>query len=120
MDLGEMTDEELTTLQAKLADELTRRQQQSESRAAVIGALRRYAETLGVSEHQAWKAIEPEGSTSEEPAPVPDAPDFVQPTGAHDAYARGDLITFNGVVYRSRADSNVWSPVAYPQGWEKL
>lgn len=23
-------------------------------------------------------------------------------------------------VYRSKIDANVWSPTAYPQGWEKL
>ena len=56
----------------------------------------------------------------DEPAePEPEAPpEFVQPTGAHDAYSTGDVVTFQGAVYRSLIDSNVWSPSAYPAGWE--
>lgn len=37
-------------------------------------------------------------------------PEWVQPTGAHDAYQAGDRVTFNGVVYRSTIDGNVWPP----------
>lgn len=46
-------------------------------------------------------------------------PDFVQPTGAHDSYNKGDKVTFNGNHYISLLDGNVWSPLDYPQGWEK-
>lgn len=46
-----------------------------------------------------------------------DWPDFVQPTGAHDAYAAGDQVTFEGQHYTSLIDNNVWSPAAYPTGW---
>lgn len=35
-------------------------------------------------------------------------------------YNKGDCCTENGKVYRSTADSNVWSPSAYPQGWEEV
>lgn len=45
-------------------------------------------------------------------------PAWVQPTGAHDAYQMGDLVTFQGSVYRSRINANVWPPIAYPAGWE--
>lgn len=45
-------------------------------------------------------------------------PDFVQPTGAHDAYNIGDIVKFNGQLYKSTINNNVWSPDAYPQGWE--
>ena len=45
-------------------------------------------------------------------------PDFVQPTGAHDAYHIGDIVKFNGLLYRSTIDNNVWSPTDYPGGWE--
>lgn len=45
-------------------------------------------------------------------------PDFVQPTGAHDAYMRGDKMTFEGQHYISLIDNNVYSPAAYPAGWE--
>lgn len=46
-------------------------------------------------------------------------PEFVQPTGAQDAYNIGDKITFNGKHYVSLIDSNVYSPEAYPQGWQE-
>ena len=46
--------------------------------------------------------------------------DFVQPTGAHDAYQIGDKVTFNGSTYESLINANVWSPTAYPAGWRKL
>ena len=45
-------------------------------------------------------------------------PEWVQPTGAQDAYNKGDKVTYNGKHYVSLIDGNVWSPDAYPQGWE--
>ena len=46
-------------------------------------------------------------------------PEFVQPTGAHDAYKKGDKVTFNGKHYISLIDANVYSPAAYPAGWKE-
>ena len=46
-------------------------------------------------------------------------PEFVQPTGAHDAYNKGDKVTFNGKHYISLIDANVYSPAAYPAGWQE-
>lgn len=46
-------------------------------------------------------------------------PEFVQPTGAHDAYNKGDKVTFEGKHYISLIDANVYSPTAYPAGWEE-
>ena len=56
---------------------------------------------------------------------TPDTPtdnikDFVQPTGAHDAYAKGDKVRFNGKVYESLIDNNAYSPSAYPAGWKEI
>ena len=48
-------------------------------------------------------------------------PVWKQPTGAQDAYAKGDKVWFPDVdttVYESIIDSNVWSPTDYPQGWK--
>lgn len=45
---------------------------------------------------------------------------WVQPTGAHDAYNKGDRVLYNGKVYESLIDANVWSPSAYPQGWKEI
>lgn len=49
--------------------------------------------------------------------PSNEYPEFVQPTGAHDAYAKGDKVTFEGKHYISLIDANVYSPTAYPAGW---
>ena len=35
-------------------------------------------------------------------------------------YMKGNCCTEGGAVYRSTIDNNVWSPSAYPQGWEKV
>ena len=60
---------------------------------------------------------EPEPEEPEEPV-TPTVPEFVQPTGSHDAYSIGDRVLYNGQVYESTIDSNVWSPDAYPSGWK--
>lgn len=60
---------------------------------------------------------EPEPEPDPEPEPT-DYPDFVQPTGAHDAYQTGDIVKYNGQLYESTIDNNVWSPDTYPQGWK--
>ena len=44
-------------------------------------------------------------------------PVWSQPTGAHDAYNTGDIVDYNGTLYRSLIDGNVYSPDAYPAGW---
>lgn len=45
-------------------------------------------------------------------------PVWSQPTGAHDAYNTGDIVNYNGTLYRSLIDGNVYAPDAYPAGWE--
>ena len=55
--------------------------------------------------------------------PAPDIPVWVQPTGAHDAYQTGDKVhypTIDDPVYVSLIDGNVWSPDAYPAGWQEM
>ena len=32
----------------------------------------------------------------------------------------GDKVKFEGKVYQSLIDNNVWSPSDYPQGWEEV
>ena len=62
-----------------------------------------------------------EGTGEEEPTePVEEYPEFVQPTGAHDAYHVGDKITYNGKKYICKLDNCVWDPDTYPQGWEEV
>ena len=57
-----------------------------------------------------WRKVVEEGA----------APEWVQPTGAHDAYQTGDRVMFEGAEYVSLINGNTWSPTAYPQGWEKI
>ena len=48
-------------------------------------------------------------------------PVWVQPTGAHNAYKKGDRVHFPSAtdpVYESLIDANVWSPTIY--GWVKI
>ena len=47
-------------------------------------------------------------------------PKWSRPTGAHDAYNTGDIVDYNGTLYKSLIDGNVWSPEEYPAGWEKV
>lgn len=47
-------------------------------------------------------------------------PLWSQPTGAHDAYNAGDIVDYNGTLYKSLIDGNVWNPEVYPQGWETV
>lgn len=35
-------------------------------------------------------------------------------------YNKGDCCTEDGVIYRSTIANNVWSPSAYPKGWEAV
>ena len=46
-------------------------------------------------------------------------PIWKQPTGAHDAYNKGDIVEYNGELYKSLIDGNAYSPDTYPAGWEK-
>lgn len=47
-------------------------------------------------------------------------PEWVQPTGAHDAYQVGDRVTFEGKGYESLINANVWSPAVYAAGWKEI
>lgn len=49
--------------------------------------------------------------------PTQEWPEWIQPAGAHDAYAKGAKVSHNGKHYVSTADANVWEPGVY--GWEE-
>lgn len=47
-------------------------------------------------------------------------PEYVQPTGAHDAYYAGSLVSYNGTVYECTAPAGVacvWTPDQMPDFW---
>lgn len=47
---------------------------------------------------------------------VDEWPEWVQPSGAHDAYNRGDKVSYRGKHYICTADANAYAPGVY--GWE--
>lgn len=71
--------------------------------------------------------VEPEPEEPTEPEPEeptepeePSYPEFVQPTGGHDAYEEGDRVIFEGKIYESLIPANAYSPSAYPAGWKEI
>lgn len=46
--------------------------------------------------------------------------EWIQPTGAHDAYHIGDRVIYNGKLYECILDGNAYSPDDYPQGWNEI
>lgn len=112
VDIGSMTDSELAELAEQIRQVLEERAAVAAARAAAIKAVEAYARAAGCTVAQAWRELAP--------APPAPEPEYQQPTGAHDAYAKGDMVTFQGRVYRSLVDGNEWSPLAYPQGWQMI
>jgi chitodextrinase len=47
-------------------------------------------------------------------------PAWVQPTGAHDAYAAGARVSYNGKTYKSAVDANVYAPGVVAGQWLEL
>ena len=84
----------------------------------------------GVGDPQLYKVVQNHTSqaewTPDKTASLYDAigldgdgyPVWSQPTGAHDAYNTGDIVNYNGTLYKSLIDGNTYSPEEYPSGWE--
>ena len=47
---------------------------------------------------------------------IEDYPEWVQPTGAHDAYNTGDKVSYKGKHYVCTIDANTYAPDVY--GWK--
>ena len=47
--------------------------------------------------------------------PAQEWPEWIQPTGAHNAYAKGAKVTHAGKRWVSDVDANTWEPGVY--GW---
>ena len=88
--------------------------------------------TNGVDDPQIYKVVQSHTSAEEwKPSETPSlyskvgvAPsgydEWSQPTGAHDAYNKGDIVSYNGALYESLIDGNVYAPDVYPAGWREL
>lgn len=46
-------------------------------------------------------------------------PEWEQPDSTN-AYQIGDKVMFDGKIYESLINNNVWSPAAYPAGWHEV
>lgn len=148
MNLTELSDDELDNLRVDVLTEQERRQTLANAPAQADDLARRYRTATGVQDGDPWSQPQgahdayPEGWTvthngktwvSLIPANVGEpgtsgwrevtddgAPaEWVQPSGGHDAYQTGDRVTFEGAVWESVIDGNVWSPTAHPAGWTK-
>ena len=49
---------------------------------------------------------------------IEEYPEWVQPTGAHDAYNTGDKVSYKGKHYVCTIDGNAYAPDVY--GWEVM
>lgn len=51
-------------------------------------------------------------------APPGEIPDWVQPTGAHDAYQIGDKVSYKGAIWECEVANNAYPPDVY--GWHMV
>ena len=145
MDLSTFTDSELEALAADVSAEQRRRVVLTELPRRADDLARDYAEAVGRVDGDEWvqpvgafdayplgsvvavgdaqweslipaNVWEPGVSGWRRVAGGGDAAPWVQPTGQHDAYPEGAVVTHNGTLWRSTAPSNVWEPGVY--GWE--
>lgn len=86
--------------------------------------------TNSVGDPQLYKVVQAHTSqgdwTPDTTVPLYDAiglddegyPVWSQPTGAHDSYNTGNIVDYNGTLYKSLIDGNTWAPDVYPAGWK--
>ena len=150
MDLTKYTDEHLNELEQALAEEQDRRRLAADLPTQIETLVDTYQTAVGLGQGEAWKAptgahdayrqgaiVEHNGKLWESLTPAnvwepgvsgwrekveegAGPAEWVQPTGAHDSYKKGDRVRFKGKNYESLMGGNVWSPAAYPAGWKEL
>ena len=149
MDIGSVSDAELRQLKTMIDGELSRRETLANAGRAMDDIARSVLAAQGITDGDEWvqptdatnaypkdwtvthdgktwvsltpaNVWEPGVSGWREVVEEGETPEWVQPTGAHDAYQAGDHVMFEGAEYVSLIDGNTWSPAAYPQGWEKI
>lgn len=146
MDLTTLTDTEARDLLAAVYADVQRRETIAAAPARAADLAAQYAQAIGRQDGDAWQqpvgahdayakgiTVTHGGKTWESLTPAnvwapgvsgwrekttaPTVADFVQPTGAHDAYAKGARVRFDGKVYESKVDGNAYSPSDYPPNW---
>ena len=88
----------------------------AEDTAYAVGDRVRHGEVLYrcVQAHTSQAGWEPDKTPALWTRTTPEGviPEWVQPTGAQDAYSVGDRVTHNGKTWISLVDANVWEPGA--------
>lgn len=109
-----------------------------EEREALVGEARAKADPAAayapierrIEALEAWRAevdaklaeIAGGGDEPDPEEPADEWPEYVQPTGAHDAYYAGAKVTWQGEHYVCTAPEGtacVWDPGTYPAYWER-
>lgn len=89
-----------------------------------ILALEKSFESLTKTVEALKESVKKLGSEVEIPDIDPiEYPEYIKPTGAHDAYYNGDKVTFEEKHYKCIAPDGapcVWSPSEYPDYWEEV
>lgn len=62
-----------------------------------------------------WNPVDAPSLWSRSADPGEEWPEWIQPTGAHDAYKKGDKVSHNGKHWTSDIDANTYEPGVY--GW---
>lgn len=105
--LNNIADEDATTMIALF-------EKWSPNKAYEVGQRLRYLNKLYrvVQAHTSQEGWEPDKVPAlfTEIAKPGEIPEWRQPTGAQDAYNTGDLVRYNGQVWESTIDNNVWAP----------
>lgn len=146
-DLDAMTEEDLEALRLAILDTVNRRLAVNNLPAQIDSMVRQYLTVSGeepggpwrqpTGAHDAypqdwtvthagetWRSLIPNnvwepGVSGWEIVPVAgEAAPWVHPSGAHDAYAAGAVVTHNGRTWRSRVEANGWEPGVY--GWDDI
>lgn len=117
---GELTNEQRDELIALARDNATPEQSYAPLAKQVDALFDNVAEIAAEVESLKSRVTTLEGGEVTPPTPEKEYPEYVQPTGAHDAYNTGDKITYNGKKYVCKMDGCVWTPDAYPAGWEEV
>lgn len=92
----------------------------AESMEYVLNDIRQYNGLLYrcVQAHTSQATCAPEAAASlwtRIADPAQEWPEWIQPTGAHNAYAKGAKVSHNSKHWVSDVDANVWEPGVY--GW---
>ena len=114
--------EELAREKAKPENSYASLQKQIDDLYSELNTLKSTVEANAQGMSALKETVEELGGTVTNPEiPVAEEyPEYVQPTGAHNAYKIGDKITFNEKKYICKLDNCVWSPAEYPVAWEEV